>query len=220
MSNGVLYSVLTNCKAETLTLEANLSFYYSRTSKSWSEKDGVPVIGADDYCYTHLIHKLFRNYDKLKQYDAFVLNLIIVQSTQLPTSITGTTISFYQLSKDTRKIYYVIKNVNPGRFRITKEGFEPEDFTIEPNKHILTEFLNKYDNTDKDTNGAFLSYGTVCFVKEKLCENDDGIQFNVKMQFIGFRQQSLDDIDDDRITIGFTTTNYLPKKFLKKKNLN
>ncbi|EDS89498.1 hypothetical protein EHI_168830 [Entamoeba histolytica HM-1:IMSS] len=168
MSNGVLYSVLTNCKAETLTLEANLSFYYSRTSKSWSEKDGVPVIESSVY----------------------------------------------------NRIYYVIKNVNPGRFRITKEGFEPEDFTIEPNKHILTEFLNKYDNTDKDTNGAFLSYGTVCFVKEKLCENDDGIQFNVKMQFIGFSQQSLDDIDDDRITIGFTTTNYLPKKFLKKKNLN
>ncbi|GAB1222353.1 hypothetical protein ENUP19_0103G0011 [Entamoeba nuttalli] len=162
--------------SESVTLEANLSFYYSRNSKSWSEKDGVPVIGADDNGYTHLIHKLFRNYDKLKQYDAFVLNLITVQSTQLSPSITGTTVSFYPLSKDTRKlknaviksaenrqetsaynrIYYVIRNVSPGRFRIIKEWFEPEDFTIEPNKHIRTEFLNKYDNTDKDTNGAFL----------------------------------------------------------------
>ncbi|GAB1219002.1 hypothetical protein ENUP19_0011G0002 [Entamoeba nuttalli] len=245
MSNAVLYSALTNCKAETLTLEANLSFYYSRTSKSGSEKDGVPVIGADDHGYTHLIPKLFRNYDKLKQYDAFVLNLITVQSTQLSTSITGTTVSFYPLSKDTRKlknaviksaenrqessaynrIYYVIRNVSPGRFRITQDGFEPEDFTIEPNKPIRTEFLNKYDNTDKDTNGAFLSYGTLCFVKENLGENDVAMQFNVKMQFIGFRQQSLDDIDDgddgdDGSTIGPTTTNCLPKKFLKKKNLN
>ncbi|GAB1221175.1 hypothetical protein ENUP19_0069G0011 [Entamoeba nuttalli] len=176
MSNPVLYSALTNCKAESVTLEANLSFYYSRNSKSWSEKDGVPVIGADDNGYTHLIHKLFRNYDKLKQYDAFVLNLITVQSTQLSPSITGTTVSFYPLSKDTRKlknavikseekhqessaynrIYYVIRNVSPGRFRIIKEWFELEDFTIEPNKHISTEFLNKYDNTNKDTNGAFL----------------------------------------------------------------
>ncbi|EDR27773.1 hypothetical protein EDI_204540 [Entamoeba dispar SAW760] len=91
MSNAVLYSSLANCKTETVTLEANLSFYYSKTAKTGTRKDGVPVINYKDHGYTHLIPKLFRNYDSLKRYDAFVLNMVIVQSTQASTSITGTT---------------------------------------------------------------------------------------------------------------------------------
>ncbi|EDR22679.1 hypothetical protein EDI_250270 [Entamoeba dispar SAW760] len=242
MSNAVLYSSLTNCKTETVTLEANLSFYYSKTAKTGTRKDGVPVINYKDHGYTHLIPKLFRNYDSLKRYDAFVLNMVIVQSTQASTSITGTIVSFYPLTKDTRKlknsvvksagnrqesstynrIYYVIRNVTPGRFKITRDGFEPKDATVNPNEAIPTDVLDKYDSTDMDTSGSFLSYGTLCFVKENLGENDVAMQFNIKMQFIGFRQQSLDDIyDDDGSTeMSPITTNCLPKKFLKKKNLN
>lgn len=249
MSNAVLYSSLANCKTETVTLEANLSFYYAKNDKSGGQKDGVPVINYKDHGYTHLIPKLFNGYDSLKQYDVIVLNMVTVQSIQLSTAITGTTVAFYPLTKDTRKIknsviksaenhqessaynriYYVIRNVTPGRFKITQDGFEPEDIAAEPNKPIRTSFLNLYDSTDKDTSGSFLSYGTLCFIKENLGENDVAMQFNVKMQFIGFKQQYLKDtdakdIDDDdgSTSTGMSpiTTNGLPKKFLKKKNLN
>lgn len=247
MSNAVLYSALTNCKTETVTLEANLSFYYTRTDKSGGQKDGVPVISYKDHGYTHLIPKLFNGYNALKQYDAFVLNMVTVQSVQQSTAITGTTVAFYPLTKDTRKlknsiiksaenlqessaynrIYYVIRNATPGKFIITQDGFERKSTSVKPNEAIPVEVLDKYNSTDKDTSGSFLSYGTLCFIKENLGENDVAMQFNVKMQFIGFRQQYLkdtdfvDDDDDDGSTgISPTTSNGISKKFLKKKNLN
>ncbi|EDR24661.1 hypothetical protein EDI_087090 [Entamoeba dispar SAW760] len=222
ISNAVLYSPLINCKTETVTLEANLSFYYSKTAKTGTRKDGVPVINYKDHGYTHLIPKLFRNYDSLKRYDAFVLNMVLFNLHKRQQVSLELLAGNRQESSTYNRIYYVIRNVTPGRFKITRDGFEPKDATVNPNEAIPTDVLDKYDSTDMDTSGSFLSYGTLCFIKENLGENDVAMQFNIKMQFIGFRQQSLDDIyDDDGSTeMSPITTNCLPKKVLKKKNLN
>ena len=174
MNNAVLLGSLVNMKMEDVILEATPSFYYSRKLNPGSIKDNVPVIGFDDHAYTHIIPKLFRNYDKLKQYDAFCLQYITVESTQLTTNITGTTVSFYPLTKDTRnmdnaviksaynhqdsgaysRIAYVIRNTTPGTFVNTSTGFYPENFQVLPNGAIRTEFLNKYNAIDTDQDGS------------------------------------------------------------------
>ena len=219
MNNAVLLGSLVNMKMEDVILEATPSFYYSRKLNPGSMKDNVPVIGFDDHAYTHIIPKLFRNYDKLKQYDAFCLQYITVESTQLTTNITGTTVSFYPLTKDTRnmdnaviksaynhqdsgaysRIAYVIRNTTPGTFVNTSTGFYPENFQVLPNGAIRTEFLNKYNAIDTDQDGSFLSYGTLCFVKENLGEEDVAMQFSIKLHFSCWKQQYLapeDDSDD------------------------
>lgn len=225
MANGLLLGALVNCRQDEVTLEATPSFYYSLTAKSGEKKNGVPVIGVDDHAYTHLIPKLFRNYDRLKQYDAFRLDAIEVTSTQMTTSITGTTVSFFPLSADTRNysnafiksaynsqsasayggVAYMIRNVSPATYTITKDSFVPDTFEISPNVAIRTSFLDKYDAIDTDSDGTFFSYGTLCFVKENLSETDVAMQFSVKLHFRVWSQQYLtkdegkedDDSSDD-----------------------
>lgn len=217
MNNAVLLSGLTNCKMEELTLEATPSFFYSRNAAPGEMKDGVPVIGISDHAYTHLIPKLFRNYEKLERCDAFCLQAIEVVSTQLTTNITGTTVAFYPLTEDTRKldnitvksaynkqesgaygrIAYMIRNVTPGTFTIEGDSFVPENFIIMPNNAIRTSFLKKYDAVDTDSEGSFLSYGTLCFIKENLGDAEVAMQFSIKLHFTVFRQRFLDPGDAD-----------------------
>lgn len=217
MSNMVLLGGLTNCKMEELTLEATPSFFYSKSATPGELKDGVPVIGVNDHAYTHLIPKLFRNYEKLEKYDAFCLQSIEVVSTQLTTNITGTTVAFYPLTEDTRKldnvtiksaynkqesgaygrIAYMIRNVSPGTFTIQGDSFVPDNFIIMPNNAIRTSFLKKYDAIDTDTEGTFMSYGTLCFIKENLGDAEVAMQFSIKLHFTVFRQRFLDPEEDD-----------------------
>lgn len=218
MQNSTLYSILVNCKREDLVLETNSTFIYKMNATPGETKNGIPVIGLDDHAYLHLVPKLFKNYDKLKQHLCFILNHIEIESTQMTNEVTGTTLSFFPVSFDTRKytnssiksaynsqstianntIKYIIRNASPALYINENGTFRPKDFVIHPNFCMYSSYLDLYEKSDIDSDGEFLSYGTLCFVKENFNPDKEvAMQFSVKMFFDVYDQMSvIDKIDD------------------------
>lgn len=206
VETATLIPSLINCKTEDVVLEAAPSFYYYKLAEPNETKDGVPVIGSQDHAYTHLIPKLFRNYNKLLEYYAFRLDRIEITSSQATTDVTATTVSFFPFCINTTdydntsiknscnktdsgaygSIKYVLRNFSPNVYKKIysnddKFNFVTDDMTVHPNGAILTSFLEDHDGTDKDD--EFFSYGTVCMVKENLGEGYVAMQFSIKMYF-------------------------------------
>lgn len=209
LRNTVLMDSLVNIETQHIQLICPLKFWFSHNVPDSGMRDGEPVIGDGDHAFFHIVPNLFNNWEKIKQYEMFFVGGITVKSTIISPDTTSTQVAYFPFTKDTinmtedevltaynkssqtknGEVEYVLTNFSPSVWKLGEnQHVTPTDMTIRPNMPFRTEILDGYEKGKVGTN--FLSYGTLCFVKQNMSQNDVAVQFNVIMDLVAFNQSS------------------------------
>lgn len=219
---ALLMESFVNIKADEVTLIMPLQFkYVNREIDEPTYENGIPVIGIGDSAYSHLIPNLFKQWHIIKKYDFFYLEHVTIEAKVTSNSTTTTQLAFFPFSKYTNDLTndelataynlsgttkdgvlsYMINNFSPCIFEYKEEEgkplyFIPNDYEIRPNLPFRTGVLDLFDEERK--NGSkFLSYGTICFIKENTSDEDVTVKVNVKMKLSCFNQSAVSSNNDE-----------------------
>lgn len=202
-----------NIQGTTIKLFTQYSFYYVNkpTSEITSpKKNGMPQIGYDDFAFIHIIPNVFEQWQQLRKYEFFYVDAVEIKEAINTEGTTSTQIAFFPFTRDVTKVRqsealtaynlsgqtnkvgarYAIRNFSPVLMEYEDDGkFHPINYECRPNLPYHSEVLDDFDSSRVE-GSKFLSYGTVCFIKKNMGENDIAVQFNVELTVRCFNQSA------------------------------
>ena len=213
LREALMMESFVNIKGTTIKLFTQYSFYY--VNKPTSEiinpkKNNMPQIGYDDFAFIHIIPNVFEQWQKLRNWEFFYVDAVEVKEAINSEGTTSTQIAFFPFTRDVTKVRqsealtsynlsgqtnkigvrYAIRNFSPAIMEYEEDGkFHPTNYECRPNLPYHSEVLNDFDS-NRVEGSKFLSYGTVCFIKKNMGENDIAVQFNVELTVRVFNQSS------------------------------
>lgn len=238
---SLLMESFVNIKGDEVNLILPLQFkYVNREINGAEDENGIPLIGIGDNAYCHLVPNLFKQWQIIKKYDFFYVEHVSIETKVTSNDTTSTQVAFFPFSKyindltddelatafnlsGTTKdgvLSYMINNFSPCLFEYKNEEgkplyFIPNDYEVRPNLPFRTGVLDLFDEERK--NGSkFLSFGTVCFIKENTSSNDVTVKVNVRMRLTCFNQSAVSSNNDDN---GSSAQQAKPRKQVKVSNI-
>ena len=247
LREALMMESFVNIKGTTIKLFTQYSFYYVNKPTSEIEspkKNGMPQIGYDDFAFIHIIPNVFEQWQKLRQWEFFYVDAVEVKEAINTEGTTSTQIAFFPFTRDVTKVpqsealtaynlsgqtnkvgaRYAIRNFSPVIMEYEEDGkFHPINYECRPNLPYHSEVLDDFSSSRVE-GSKFLSYGTVCFIKKNMGENDIAVQFNVELTVRVFNQSatyvSPDEISPAPQEVYEKKTskisNIIPKKVVKK----
>ena len=212
LRESLMMESFVNIKGTSIKLFSTYKFTYVNkpAAEIDNTKASIPQIGNDDYAYIHLVPNTFKLWEKLRQYEFFYVDSVVIKEQINSESTTQTQIAFFPFTRDVTKVpqdealtaynknipsnkvggEYAVRNFAPALMEYNADGsFHPTNYEVRPNLPYHSDVLDEY-SSNRVEGSKFLSFGTVCFIKSNMGINDVAVQFNVEMSVRAFNQSA------------------------------